>query len=126
MCYADGLLLVVHRNRLLSGWFSCDGQRHPGCGECSSILARRLPPTPTRCIVVHNDRVRHMVSKSRVSNETLTSPAPRASITFSPEVYRTIEDLAKRKKVSIAWVVREAVEKYVEDQWPLLTPLAGE
>jgi predicted DNA-binding protein len=67
-----------------------------------------------------------MVSKSRVSNETQTSPAPRASITFPPDVYRTIEDLAKRKKVSIAWVVREAVEKYVEDQWPLLAPLGGE
>lgn len=51
---------------------------------------------------------------------------PRASITFPPEVYRTIEDIAKRKKVSIAWIVREAVEKYVADQWPLLAPLKGE
>ena len=44
---------------------------------------------------------------------------PRASITFPPELYQTLEDLAKRKKVSLAWVVREAAEKYVEDQWPL-------
>ncbi len=51
---------------------------------------------------------------------------PRASITFPPEVYKTIEDLAKKKKVSIAWVVREAVEKYVADQWPLFAPLKGE
>ena len=28
--------------------------------------------------------------------------------TFPPEVYKTIEDLAKRKKVSMAWIVREA------------------
>jgi predicted transcriptional regulator len=48
---------------------------------------------------------------------------PRASITFPPEIYKTIEDLARRKKVSIAWVVRDAVEKYVADQWPLLAPL---
>jgi predicted transcriptional regulator len=48
---------------------------------------------------------------------------PRASITFPPELYKTIEDLAKKNKVSIAWVVREAVEKYVADQWPLLAPL---
>jgi predicted transcriptional regulator len=67
-----------------------------------------------------------MVSKTRVSFEPQTSPAPRASITFPPDVYRTIEDLAKRKKVSIAWIVREAVEKYVDDQWPLLAPLGGE
>jgi hypothetical protein len=44
---------------------------------------------------------------------------PRASITFPPDLYRTLEDLAKRKKVSLAWVVREAAEKYVADQWPL-------
>jgi len=47
---------------------------------------------------------------------------PRASITFPPEVYEAIEELSKRKKVSIAWVVREAVEKYVADQWPLFPP----
>ncbi len=52
-----------------------------------------------------------------------TKPAaqPRASITFPPDLYRTVEDLAKQKKVSIAWVVREAVEKYVADQWPLFS-----
>ncbi|HUI73107.1 MAG TPA: CopG family transcriptional regulator [Spirochaetia bacterium] len=38
---------------------------------------------------------------------------PRASITFPPELYQTLEDLAKRKKVSLAWVVRDAAEKYV-------------
>jgi len=41
-------------------------------------------------------------------------------------LYKTIEDLAKRKKVSIAWVVREAVEKYVADQWPLLAAMKGD
>jgi predicted DNA-binding protein len=51
---------------------------------------------------------------------------PRASISFPPEVYRSLEDLAVRKKVSIAWVVREAVEKYLDDQWPLLSPLRGD
>jgi predicted transcriptional regulator len=52
-------------------------------------------------------------------------PMPRASVSFPPEVYKTIEDLAKRKKVSIAWIVREAVEKYVSDQWPLIANLKG-
>jgi predicted DNA-binding protein len=41
---------------------------------------------------------------------------PRASITFPPRLYRSLESLAKEKKVSIAWVVREAAEKYVTDQ----------
>ena len=45
--------------------------------------------------------------------------APRASVTFPPDVYRTLAQIAKQKKVSVAWVVREAAEKYVADQWPL-------
>lgn len=49
-----------------------------------------------------------------------TSSALRASITFPPDIYRTLEQIAKQKKVSIAWVVRDAAEKYVADQWPLL------
>jgi predicted DNA-binding protein len=44
---------------------------------------------------------------------------PRASVSFPPEVYRGLEDLAAKKKVSIAWVVRDAVEKYLVEQFPL-------
>ena len=40
----------------------------------------------------------------------------RATITFPPDLYETIEELAKQKKVSLAWVVRDAAEKYVADQ----------
>jgi metal-responsive CopG/Arc/MetJ family transcriptional regulator len=48
------------------------------------------------------------------------SPAAvRASISFPPDVYETLEVIAKGKKVSLAWVVREAAEKYIADRWPL-------
>ena len=47
------------------------------------------------------------------------SSALRASVSFPPELYHTIEQIAKQKKVSVAWVVRDATEKYVADQWPL-------
>ena len=43
----------------------------------------------------------------------------RASISFPADLYATIEQLAKQKKVSLAWVVRDAVEQYVADEWPL-------
>jgi metal-responsive CopG/Arc/MetJ family transcriptional regulator len=43
----------------------------------------------------------------------------RASISFPPDVYRTLETIAKEKKVSLAWVVREAAEKYIAEKWPL-------
>jgi metal-responsive CopG/Arc/MetJ family transcriptional regulator len=44
------------------------------------------------------------------------TPAVRASITFPPDLYETLEKLAKQKKVSLAWVVRDAAEKYVADR----------
>lgn len=50
---------------------------------------------------------------------------PRVSVSFPPELYKTLEQLAKKKKVSTAWVVREAAEKYVADQWPLFGSLGG-
>jgi predicted transcriptional regulator len=45
--------------------------------------------------------------------------AIRASISFSPDVYGTLDAIAKEKKVSLAWVVRDAVDKYLADKWPL-------
>ena len=41
---------------------------------------------------------------------------PRASITFPPELYRSLEGLARNKKVSLAWIIREAAEAYVAEQ----------
>lgn len=43
----------------------------------------------------------------------------RASVSFPCELYETIELIAKEKKVSVAWIVRDATEKYVDEQWPL-------
>ena len=43
----------------------------------------------------------------------------RATISFPPEIYESLELIAKEKKVSLAWVVRDAAEKYLSDRWPL-------
>lgn len=44
----------------------------------------------------------------------------RASVTFPRKLYESLEQIAQEKKVSVAWVVREAAEKYVAARWPLL------
>jgi predicted DNA-binding protein len=41
----------------------------------------------------------------------------RASVSFPAGVYRRLEQIASQKKVSIAWVVRDAAERYISDQW---------
>lgn len=44
----------------------------------------------------------------------------RASVSFPNDLYETLEKMATEKKVSVAWIVRDAAEKYVSEQWPLL------
>jgi predicted DNA-binding protein len=51
--------------------------------------------------------------------KTQSTSTVRATISFPPDVYETLDNIAKEKKVSLAWVVREATEKYIADRWPL-------
>jgi metal-responsive CopG/Arc/MetJ family transcriptional regulator len=66
-----------------------------------------------------------MATKKGAKAKGRDNTMPRTSVSFPPEVYKTLEDLAARKKVSIGWVVRDAVEKYVADQWPLFSNMKG-
>ncbi len=60
-----------------------------------------------------------MLPKRGRTKKKTAATRPRTSVTFPPDLYRNLEHLAQQKKVSVAWVVRDAAEKYVEDQWPL-------
>jgi predicted DNA-binding protein len=40
-------------------------------------------------------------------------------VTLPREVYETLGQLAKSKRVTVAWVIRDAAEKYVGNEWPL-------
>lgn len=60
-------------------------------------------------------------------------PAPeegtsiRATISFPSGIYQTLEEIAREKKVSLAWVVRDAAEQYIAEKWPLFAKsLPGE
>jgi metal-responsive CopG/Arc/MetJ family transcriptional regulator len=57
-----------------------------------------------------------MKRKKAAGTKTQSVPLVRASISFPPDLYETLEGLAKQKKVSLAWVVRDAAERYVADQ----------
>ncbi len=47
------------------------------------------------------------------------SATPRVSVTLPPDVHRMLEQIAREKKVSLAWVVRDAAEQYIANKWPL-------
>lgn len=57
-------------------------------------------------------RMRETKSKGR-TRKTQSKVAVRASISFPPDLYDALEQIAQQKKVSLAWVVRDAAEKYV-------------
>ena len=40
----------------------------------------------------------------------------RASISFPADIYESLRGIAQLKKVSLAWVVRDAAEKYVASE----------
>ena len=44
----------------------------------------------------------------------------RTSISLPREHYNILENVAKDNRVSVAWVVRDAVSRYIEERWPLL------
>jgi metal-responsive CopG/Arc/MetJ family transcriptional regulator len=49
-----------------------------------------------------------------------SQPTVRTSVSLPQGLYVELERIARDKKVSLAWVMRDAAEKYVTDQWPLL------
>ena len=58
--------------------------------------------------------------EARAKKTAPSKAAVRASISFPPDMYETLESVAREKKVSLAWVVREAAEQYIGSKWPLL------
>jgi len=61
-----------------------------------------------------------MASRTKRATERKSQPkSTRTSVSFPSDLYQTLEHLAKSKKVTVAWVIRDAAEKYVNEQWPL-------
>ena len=61
-----------------------------------------------------------MAKRVGASKKKESRPARvRTTISFPPDMHGTLEQIAKDKKVSLAWVVREAVDTYLGEKWPL-------
>lgn len=46
--------------------------------------------------------------------------AHRLSVSLTADQHRELNEIARKNKVSIAWVVREAIERLLKDDLPLL------
>jgi|ERR1700733_4071711 len=74
--------------------------------NCGDILGKRAQPM-----------TRGMKRKRKSTRDDIVSV--RATISFPSDIYKTLEEIAEQKKVSLAWIVREAAERYIADKWPL-------
>lgn len=63
--------------------------------------------------------------KEKKKTRVQSTAAVRASISFPADIYETLDIIAKQKKVSLAWVVREAAEQYIGEKWPLFNQGTG-
>jgi predicted DNA-binding ribbon-helix-helix protein len=82
-----------------------------------------LPNAPLWCNVVHSCLKSGRTMSTHAKQSTKSQDhhkSVRTSVSLPPDLHDTLERLAKGKKVSVAWVIRDAAEKYVSEQWPLL------
>jgi hypothetical protein len=93
--------------------------RHFMLLAASMLIAMHLHRHGVKWCVTNLSGVETMASKGETNKPVHPIKAPRQSVTFTPSTYAELERLSKEKKVSIAWVVREATEKYIADQCPL-------
>jgi metal-responsive CopG/Arc/MetJ family transcriptional regulator len=54
-----------------------------------------------------------VADKRHNSLKPVAESSIRVSVSFPLDLYETLEFIAKEKKVSMAWVVRDAAERYV-------------
>lgn len=62
----------------------------------------------------------------RIPNQAIKKPEPvRVSVTFDRRDYAELQIIADEKRVSTAWVVRDAVAAYLGDRSPLFKRDSG-
>jgi hypothetical protein len=72
------------------------------------------------CIkVMHSDALMSRRSAKK------SQKCPRITISLSPQDHEQVTRMAKTKKVSASWIVRDAVEKYLTADIPLLASVSG-
>lgn len=49
----------------------------------------------------------------------MDKPVHRLSVSLTPEQHAELLEIAKTNKVSVAWVVRETIERLLRDEQPL-------
>lgn len=86
-----------------------DDTAHSSHKTASDHLLNMMSPSGVPWITVVHRTKHNQAAHSGESNPSGT----RMSVTLPADHYKQIQQLAAKKKVSIAWVVRDAVDQYV-------------
>lgn len=70
--------------------------------------------------MVKNYFLKTMANRKVKSDASASENTVRASVSFTEVQYKELELIAARQRVSLAWVVRDAVDDYLKTRWPLL------
>ncbi len=57
---------------------------------------------------------------SNPANENEDKSTHRLSVSLTASQHHELSEIAKRNRVSVAWVVREAIDRLLKDEMPLL------
>jgi len=70
---------------------------------------------------MHIDAI-HLAAMSTSKTAPTTQPksAYRLSVSLTPQQHRQLSEIARKNRVSAAWVVREAIERLLQHQQPLV------
>jgi hypothetical protein len=84
--------------------------------DLTTTIEKRFDFAPVWCNVVQSGYSMALKPKKRQDPPKNTI---RATVSFPADYYARLERIAIGKKVSVAWVVREAIEKYLDEPGPL-------
>jgi hypothetical protein len=94
-------------------------QRSPGYNPLSALVSTGFTDMVNCGDTIHASEEPVTRGAKRKEKTPVEGATVRATISFPADIYQTLEDIARQKKVSLAWVVREASEQYIADKWPL-------
>jgi predicted DNA-binding protein len=60
-----------------------------------------------------------VIEKTNSAAAPKSERSTRLSVTLPSETYVSLERIARKKNFSLAWIVRDATEKYISDELPL-------
>ena len=86
-------------------------------GKGTVPLAADHIPDPCTRVVYYGALMAHSRCLDGVPKATTGSV--RVSVSFDAADYAHVKDIAKEKRVSVAWVVRDAVASYLDARTPL-------